>query len=51
MYQPKFRYWTIVYTYPDGYEVRAGAYADRAMAQMNANLNPDLEPAVCEVWY
>lgn len=58
-YEPKFRYWTVRYTYPDGTEIRQGAYADKSMADMNARLNNALTDAganespasVEEVWY
>lgn len=50
-YQPTFRYWTISYTYPDGSEVRAGAYADKTIAEINAALNAPLSATVEGVWF
>ncbi len=50
-YQPRFRYWTIAYAYPGGLTVWQGAYADKALADMNAGLNQALSAEVKEVWY
>lgn len=49
--EPRFRYWTVRYTYPYGYSARQGAYADKSLADMNAALNRDLLAEVEEVWY
>jgi hypothetical protein len=54
-YQPVFRYWTICYTYDagtdDAYQVRAGAYADEALCDINVALNASLLAEKQEVWF
>lgn len=58
VYEARFRYWTIEYVYardasgqplPD-MTIRRGAYADKALAEMNARLNSALSATVREVW-
>jgi hypothetical protein len=49
--QPRFRYWTIAYTYPSGLVIWQGAYADKSLADMTARLNQALAAEVKEVWY
>jgi hypothetical protein len=55
VYQPKFRYWTIVYTYyagtDDAYEVRQGAYADETLCDTNVALNASLHARKEAVWF
>lgn len=48
---PKFRYYSIVYTYPDSRVITSGAYADKALADLNASLNKSLHATVTEIWY
>jgi hypothetical protein len=54
---PGFRYWTIAFTYPadsptypGGAVIRQGAYADRYLAHMNAQLNEHLSAEVRPVY-
>lgn len=48
--QPVFQYYSIQYN-RGGRLAMHGAYADKSLAQINANLNEHLEAKVVEVWY